>query len=243
MRAALQSLLFSPPFSPLSLPGLAAGHDFSDLTTLFTDAARTTAAAADGDRLGGLTDKSGQGNHLAQSSASLRLTLKLAVQNGRSAGRSDGTDDYLSVLLGASVSFPATFYLAWALRSNATANGWGLKSAADAIKNTVLAASLNVGNATLVQYSAYTAAFHVLAVRMPASGSTVTLNLNGGANVTGNWGTAVSVADCITLGARGGGGGVPAAADYGESWLYSGSHSDAQVAAMVGYLNGRWAIF
>lgn len=83
-------------FIPTDLVGLIGWYDFSDATTLYTDTARTTLVAVDGDALGGITDKSGTGNHATQATASKRATYKTKIQNGLSVARLDGVDDLLS---------------------------------------------------------------------------------------------------------------------------------------------------
>jgi hypothetical protein len=68
----------SPPTSA-TLPSqsdLTVWFDPSDLSTLFQDAAGTTPVTADGDPVGRIEDKSGNGNHATQSSASLKPTYK-----------------------------------------------------------------------------------------------------------------------------------------------------------------------
>ena len=62
-------------FSPLSLFSngeQGAWYDPSDLTTLYQDSAGTTPVAADGDPVGLMLDKSGNGNHASQSVAASR---------------------------------------------------------------------------------------------------------------------------------------------------------------------------
>jgi hypothetical protein len=61
-----------------------AWYSPSDLSTLFQDAAGTTPVAADGDPVARVEDKSGNGNHLTQSTAARRMTY-----------RTDGTHHWL----------------------------------------------------------------------------------------------------------------------------------------------------
>lgn len=70
-------------FSPLSLPGLIAWFDPSDVSTLFQDAAMTVPVSADGDPVGAIMDKSGNGYHATQSSAAIKPVY-----------RSDGTIEF-----------------------------------------------------------------------------------------------------------------------------------------------------
>jgi hypothetical protein len=64
----------------------------------FQDAARTTAAANDGDPVGGWRDDSGEGDHFSQATAAKRGTLKTGANgiNGRAVVRFDGVDDFLA---------------------------------------------------------------------------------------------------------------------------------------------------
>jgi hypothetical protein len=72
--------------------------DFSDLTTLFQDAARTTAITADGQFIHGVADKSGSGNHGSQAGAdSITPVYKVNIQNGKSIARLAGANDFLAM--------------------------------------------------------------------------------------------------------------------------------------------------
>jgi hypothetical protein len=79
-------------FTPALLSPVA-WYDPSDLTTLFQDEAGTIPATANGDLVARMNDKSGNGRHLTQSSAS-RLPL-LQISGGKTYIRGDGVDDFL----------------------------------------------------------------------------------------------------------------------------------------------------
>ncbi len=68
---------------PETVAGLLAWWDYSDATTLYTDAAMTTPVSSDGDTILAVRDKSGAAHH--QSRASSGPTYKVNIQNSRSA--------------------------------------------------------------------------------------------------------------------------------------------------------------
>lgn len=82
-------------FDPISLHPFA-WYDPSDLSTLFKDAAMTTPVSADGDPVGAMQDKSGNGHHITQSVAGSRPLYKTSA--GLSWLEFDGVDDNLNVL-------------------------------------------------------------------------------------------------------------------------------------------------
>lgn len=84
LGSIVQSIL---SFSPLFW------WDFSDASTLFTDAGVTN-VVSDGDTIYQVNDKSGNAHHLVQTNASYRPPYKVGVQNGLSVARPDGVDDH-----------------------------------------------------------------------------------------------------------------------------------------------------
>lgn len=74
-------------FDPKSIAGLKAWIDFSDKSTLFTDAAMTIPAVNDGDAIGAVKDKSGNNNNFTQATAGNKPSYRVAIKNGLSIAR------------------------------------------------------------------------------------------------------------------------------------------------------------
>lgn len=103
-------------WAPTDKSGLQLWLHNGDPTSLYTDAARTTLVSSDGDVIGGVADKSGGGHHQAQSTTSKKSLYKTAIQNGRSVGRWDGSDDWYDAFT--AISLTGDFTVAFALKVN-----------------------------------------------------------------------------------------------------------------------------
>jgi hypothetical protein len=94
---------FTPSFSPLSIAGCRAWHDWSDASTQYDATSGGSLVAADG-AVARLEDKTGNGWHLINSTSTQRPLRKTNIQNGLDCGLFDGTDDRLRT----SSNFPET---------------------------------------------------------------------------------------------------------------------------------------
>ncbi|WP_172332551.1 hypothetical protein [Mangrovicoccus sp. HB161399] len=84
------------------IASLLAEYDPSDLSTLWQDSAGTIPVTADGDPVGRMDDKSGNGNHLLQATAAARPVYH--TSGGLHWLSSDGVDDRLICTLASSAS-------------------------------------------------------------------------------------------------------------------------------------------
>lgn len=93
----------SAQWTPLELPGIAAWWDFSDISRLYQDDARTVPVVADGDVIGGVASKYGT-THASQGTTAKKPIYRAGVQGGKSVARLDGGDDWLGVSVASVVS-------------------------------------------------------------------------------------------------------------------------------------------
>ncbi len=106
-----------PAFDPATLSA-HAWWDPSDLSTLWQDSARTTPVTADGDPVGCIDDKSGNGRSLVQATSGKRPLYKTA--GGLHWLELDGTDDQrTSASAWSTVITPSTYEACVAGRFNA----------------------------------------------------------------------------------------------------------------------------
>jgi len=96
-HATLQQLMLSsygaaPAWVPTDLADLEVWFDFSDPTTMFTDAG-STPVVSDGDLIYQINDKSGNGKNASQSTEANRPAYKTNIQNALSMGLGDGSND------------------------------------------------------------------------------------------------------------------------------------------------------
>lgn len=76
MQRRVAASLLSYPRTLFADGGEGAWYDPTDKTTLFQDGAGTTPVTADGDTVGMMQDKSGNGNHLMQSDSALQPVFR-----------------------------------------------------------------------------------------------------------------------------------------------------------------------
>ncbi len=82
-------------FLPTDIASLVSWYDADDISTLWTDSARTDQVDANDDVIGSWDDKSGNGNHLLQATTSKKPTYKTNTLNSKPTILGDGVDDSL----------------------------------------------------------------------------------------------------------------------------------------------------
>ena len=230
-------------FTPASISGLVAWYDFSDAATLFTDSARTTAVTADGDAIGGVTDKSTSANHLSNTGGTTRPLYKTTIQNSKSVGRADGVNDYLKKASPSFSNKPITLFLVYA-RKNTTSNRYviGMGTGSPAVLQNYVANTVeyfgNTPRASMGTATTDTFALHEFVL---TSGGAVTTYKNGTQVATGSG--APSAVTMLTLFADDAVGINPSNCDIAECLIYNVALSDANRQAVESYLNTKWSLY
>lgn len=228
-------------FSPLDITGLAGWYDFSDIATLFTDAARTIPVTADGDAIGACDDKSGNTRHATQATAGAKPTYKAGIKNQLSIGRFDGGDQLKTANFG--LTQPTTVVMVYQMTTFVSLryviDGLPDPNKMAILSNTVSSASrYNAGTTRIVTGGLSVASFGLLTVLF--SGASSYYRLNGSELDAGNVGT--TAANGITLG-NNPYGTAGFTGDIAEVVIYSTALSTGDRGSLEAYLNGKWAVY
>jgi hypothetical protein len=207
---------------------------------LYQDAAKTTPATLDDDPVGAWEDQSGNGEDATQATASKRPLLKLAIVNGQSVIRFDGTDDTLKsgtfttiqpqviILVFKQVSWTSGRYV-FDGQSNVRCGALQTGTAGNVQQVTGPAATPGVNFGTTV--------FSIGVFRFADAGGYIRRN-GSQTNQTGGTGEDVTA---LRLAARGDDS-LYSATDMAEVLLYDDSPTIAQIQQIEQYLANKYGI-
>lgn len=228
-------------FSPTDLSGLVAWYDFSDISTLYQDSAKTTPVTSDADPIGAVVDKSGNGNDVTQGTTAAKPTYKTAIQNSLSAGLGDG-GDYLASGAFTEATQPTTLFLV--VKNPAIAS---FETITDGISGTKRHLVQPQSSGSTLRVNAGTSLD-------TASGATTSTALyaivfNGSSSIVRKDGSQINTGNAGTQGITG----VTLFADNGgsanftgyimEYLLYDAEITGTDLSNIENYLNDKWAVY
>ena len=236
-------------FTPASISGLTAWYDFSDVSTLFTDSARTTAVTADGDAIGGVTDKSGNAAHLSASTTA-RPTYKTAIQNSKSIARFNGSANKLNGTIPTLANSAFSIFL---VRKSSYDSGTRvvLTVGVDDVSYKHLHIKQSASGSESFDLYSYAAGATGLALntfalyRFSQNSSKSLYYHRNGTQVTSNTANAsffTGTTD-FRIGSYGPFDIQWFLGDIGEVLIYTGELSAGNVSSIETYLNARWSLF
>lgn len=235
----------APAFSPLDISGLVAWYDFSDITKLWQDSARTTPVTADGDPIGAADDKSGNAYHALQGTSAAKPTYKTNIANSLSAAYLDG-GDFLAKAFGTEIAQPGTMFAVAKLTAGLENNGvnYIIVDGSETTKRWIFYKELST---TPDRWGLYLGTMAIGATNADANihyfsayanGASSQLFVDGASSATGNSGTHNLTG--ITIGARFDGAAAWWSGHIMESLTYSGALSSANRQSIEAYLADKW---
>lgn len=226
-------------FNPLSVTGLTGWWDFSDRSTLYTDLG-VTLVVNDADAIEQINDKSGQGNHVTQTTAGSRPLYKTAILNGCSVGRFDNTDDFMSrtTFVGGAIAQPVTHFYVAKITTTAI-----FQEPMDGVTN-----RQTICNADGTKWGMYAGSVAAGTVALTTATTTVMAGIfNGAASklyVNGGAAQTLSPGANTLNGIRIGRGtdGVNLNGDFAEGLVYAAALTSSQLDAVGRYLGGKYGV-
>jgi hypothetical protein len=227
-------------WTPKNIAGLALWLDASDASTLFQDSALTTPAVADTDPIGGWLDKSGNGRNALQATALQRGRLRLNIINGKPVWANDVNDELRFVQALFAQAQPATLYCVFKKIDSGTRNFITASATwwAGLIPNAQL--GLRVSSAAIT-YDGTIGTTTPYIAKAVLNGATSKVGINADAYTDVDLGTSANMAG-MTVGARGGTGTESPKVYVAEVLCYSGDVT-ANDAAILAFLNAKWAVY
>ncbi len=198
-----------------------------------------SAATADGDPVGEWQDQSGNAFHVTETTN--KPTLRLAIQNGRSVIRFDGSNDKLIRAAGSpTVTNPLTVLLAASDQQANVRTFFSSRSSATPAYSGSTSGSANMTAGTTLTITGIVPGVTFALITLVFNGVSSKARKNNGSYTTGNAGG--NSLSGLSLGAL-----IGSAAfqqmDLGEFVIFEGAVSDAELDGLNVYLNGRWAAF
>lgn len=229
-------------FLPTDISGLWVWLDFSDATQLFQDNALTTPVTADGDPIGGVTDKSSNGYDCLQNTAANKPTYKTGIQNGLSTGRWDGSNDRLRNTSIAAMTAP---YWTFVVVMNTTAGTGGQITGDGGSRGTLVhdngttsRAKVNAGADVVGATDLAAGTFYLVSTYVNGASSVV--RLNGVQDASGDAGST-DFGTALNVGTNQIGGGV-LLGDIGELVMYDADLTSTERDQVESYLMTKWGL-
>lgn len=247
LESVQSSEVSAAPWTPTTPGSALFGIDFSLLASLFQDSTLTTPVAADGDKIGGAVDQSGNAVNFLQATAGNRPTYKAAIQNGKSIARSAGGGgiglgpaSFTNTLTAASLVLVA--------KTNNVTSSYepltivGANFAYIMVDNGSghwLGRVFPSGTTRTIDSGSGSTAWNLWILTW--TGSVATLYLNGGSvgtpgTATGNLAVAATNTGLIHAPADG----VGFNGDVGEAWCYSKALTAGDIANWLAYAQAKW---
>ena len=247
----------SSAWSPADITGCVLWLDFGDADTMFTDAG-STKVSTDGDSIYQINDKSGNSNHSVQTDSSMRPLYKTSIQNSKSAGLFDGSNDRMRTSNNVELQYFTIFAVFNRTGGNSNGGPIGMDKntfAGNAYRLFQFRINTSTNNAELIGFNTAGGAFtdsqaitqaNISLATGVRSSSSVQIYVNGASDgATSATGTDNTVTDYFSIGkSYQYTGTIQHLGGYiCEIVVYNSALSSENLTTVTNYLNTKWAIY